>query len=434
MPAVTETDQKQHVVIIGAGFAGVQVARGLGAAGVRTTLLDRQNYHLFQPLLYQVATAALSPADIAQPVRRMLRRFASIEVLLAEVTGIDVDRRCVTLADGKSLSYDILVLAAGATHAYFGHDEWAEFAPSLKSIADARRVRSRLLLSFEQAEMSDDAAERKRLMTFVVVGGGPSGVELAGAIAELARHTLAKDFHRIDAKSASVLLLEAGPRILTAFPEELARYAKRKLKTLGVTVRENCPVKHISRDSVVAGDDTMPIGVAIWVAGVKASSAGELLGVPTDKSGRVRVNRDLSVPGLSDVYALGDVALVLDTAGKPMPGLAQVAKQEGYYLGRALVRKMRTGAAAPDFKFHNRGNAAIVGRQSAIFDFGWSRLKGVLAWFLWALVHIYLLAGFQHRVLVALQWLWRYVTYDHGARLIVEPERGAACGGLPDGK
>jgi len=421
VPAVTGISQKQHVVIIGAGFAGVQVARGLGADGVRATLLDRQNYHLFQPLLYQVATAALSPADIAEPVRRMLRRFPSIEVLLGEVTGIDVAVRRVALADGKSLSYDILVLAAGATHAYFGHDEWAEIAPSLKSLADARRVRSRLLLSFEQAEMSDDRTERKRLMTFVVIGGGPSGVELAGAIAELARYTLAKDFHRIDAKSTTVLLLEAGPRILSAFPEELARYARRKLGSLGVTVRENCVVKDISRDSVVVGDDTIATGLAIWAAGVKASPVGKLLGVPTDKMGRVKVNRDLSVPGLSNVYALGDVALVLDTVGKPLPGLAQVAKQEGYYLGRALVKKIRDGAAAPSFEFHNRGNTAIIGRQSAIFDFGWSHLKGVLAWFLWAMVHIYLLAGFQHRLLVAVQWLWRYATYDYGARLIVEP-------------
>ena len=431
---MTKTDQKQHVVIIGAGFAGVQVARGLGAAGVRATLLEQQNYHLFQPLLYQVATAALSPADIAEPVRRMLRRFASIEVLLGEVTGIDVALRRVALADGKSISYGILVLAAGATHAYFGHDEWAEFAPSLKSIADARGVRSRLLLSFEHAEMSDDQAERKRLMTFAVIGGGPSGVELAGAIAELARYTLAKDFHRIDAKSTTVLLLEAGPRILPAFPEELARYAQRKLESLGVTVRENCAVKDISQVSVMAGNDTLPVGVAIWAAGVEASSVAKMLGVATDKSGRVKVNGDLSVPGLPDVYALGDVALVLDTAGKPLPGLAQVAKQEGYYLGRSLVRKILDGAATPDFEFHNRGNAAIVGRQCAIFDFGRWRLKGMFAWLLWALVHIYLLADFQHRLLVAVQWLWQYATYDRGARLIVEPMRRARCDRAPGGK
>jgi len=410
------------------------VARALGAAGVRATLLEQHNYHLCQPLLYQVATAALSPADIAEPVRRMLRGFASIEVLLGEVTGIDVALRRVALAGGKSISYGILVLAAGATHAYFGHDEWAEFAPSLKSIADARRVRSRVLLSFEQAEMSDDPAERKRLMTFAVIGGGPSGVELAGAIAELARYTLAKDFHRIDAKSTTVLLLEAGPRILAAFPEELARYAQRKLKSLGVTVRENCPVKDMSRVSVTAGNDTLAIGVAIWAAGVEASSVAKMLGVTTDKGGRVQVNGDLSVPGLPDVYALGDVALVLDTAGNPLPGLAQVAKQEGYYLGRSLVRKILDGAATPDFEFHNRGNAAIVGRRCAIFDFGRWRLKGRFAWLLWALVHIYLLADFQHRLLVAVQWLWQYATYDRGARLIVEPMRRARCDRAPGGK
>jgi NADH dehydrogenase len=431
---MSDTKRNPHVVIIGAGFAGVQVARGLGAAGVNVTLLDRQNYHLFQPLLYQVATAALSPADIAEPVRRMLRRFPDVEVLFADVTDIDVAARCLTLNDGKSISYDILVLAAGATHAYFGHDDWAKFAPSLKSIADARKVRSQLLLSFERAEMSDDPAERKRLMTFVVVGGGPSGVELAGAIAELARYTLAKDFHRIDAKSTTVLLLEAGPRILAAFPEELARYAQRKLASLGVTVRENCAVNSILRDSVEAGGDTIPTGLAIWAAGVKASPTGLLLGMPTDKTGRVKVNRDLSVPGLPNVYALGDVALVLDATGKPLPGLAQVAKQEGYYLGRALARKIRNGDAAPDFEFRNRGNAAIIGRQSAVFDFGWSHLAGVFAWFLWALVHIYLLAGFQHRLLVAVQWLWRYATYDHGARLIVEPMRPEDCDRAPDGR
>lgn len=424
----------QHVVIIGAGFAGVQVARGLGASGVSATLLDQHNYHLFQPLLYQVATAALSAADIAEPVRRMLRRYPSVEVVFGEMTGIDVAARSVALANGKSLSYDILVLAAGATHTYFGHEAWGEFAPSMKSVADAQKVKSRLLLSFEQAEMSDDPTERKRLTTFVVIGGGPSGVELAGAIAELARYTLAKDFHRIDTKSTTVLLLEAGPRILSAFPEELARYAQLKLVSLGVTVRTNCTVNDISRNSVVAGDETIPVGLAIWAAGVKASSVGKLLGVPTDKTGRVKVNRDLSVPGLSNVYALGDVALVFDATGKPLPGLAQVAKQEGFYLGRALVKQIRYGTASSDFEFHNRGNAAIIGRQAAVFDFGWSHLSGRLAWFLWALVHIYLLAGFQHRLLVALQWLWRYATYDHGARLIVEPPRQAHGDYPPDVK
>ncbi|HVE03854.1 MAG TPA: NAD(P)/FAD-dependent oxidoreductase [Rhizomicrobium sp.] len=413
----------ERVVVIGAGFAGVAVAKGLGAAGVPVTLVDKQNYHLFQPLLYQVATAALSPADIAEPVRRMLRRHPSVDVVLGEASGIDVGAQRVTLGDGKVLTYDRLVLATGATHAYFGHDDWARFAPSLKSIADARAIRSRLLTAFEEAEMIDDPAARRRLMTFVVIGGGPTGVELAGAIAELARYTLTKDFHRVGFKEVNVLLLEAGPRILTAFPEKLADYAVRKLAALGVTVRVNGAVGAITKDGVQVGDEIIPASVAIWAAGVKASPLGALLGVATDKAGRVMVNRDLSVPGLANVYVLGDTALVRDASGNQLAGLAQVAKQEGQYLGRALAKSIREGKASPDFVFRNRGNAAIVGRHSAIFDFGWSRLSGPLAWFLWAFIHIYLLTGFEHRLLVAIQWLWRYLSYDHGARLIVEPER-----------
>jgi len=417
----------ERVVVIGAGFAGVAVAKGLGAAGVPVTLVDKQNYHLFQPLLYQVATAALSPADIAEPVRRMLRRHPSVDVVLGEAFGIDVSAHRVTLGDGKVLTYDRLVLATGATHAYFGHDDWARFAPSLKSIADARAIRSRLLTAFEEAEMIDDPAARRRLMTFVVIGGGPTGVELAGAIAELARYTLTKDFHRVGFKEVNVLLLEAGPRILTAFPEKLADYAVRKLAALGVTVRVNGAVGAITKDGVQVGDEIIPASVAIWAAGVKASPLGALLGVATDKAGRVMVNRDLSVPGLANVYVLGDTALVRDASGNQLAGLAQVAKQEGQYLGRALAKSIREGKASPDFVFRNRGNAAIVGRHSAIFDFGWSRLSGPLAWFLWAFIHIYLLTGFEHRLLVAIQWLWRYLSYDHGARLIVETEPAASA-------
>ncbi len=421
MSLKTQAERRPHVLIIGAGFAGIEVARGLRSANADVTLIDRQNYHLFQPLLYQVATAALSPADIAEPVRRMLRRCPNVTVLLGEVTEIATGENRVTLAGGTFLSYDILVVATGATHAYFGHDDWEPFAPGLKSIADARTIRSQLLRSFEQAEMSRDPAEKKRLMTFVVVGGGPSGVELAGSIAELARHTLAKDFHHIDPKSATVLLLEAGPRILSAFPDALARYARRKLTRLGVTVRENCAVKNISRHCVEAGSDTLRNGLTIWAAGVRASPLGRMLGVATDKAGRVKVDGDLSVPGLANVYVLGDLALVEDRSGKALPGLAQVAKQEGQYLGNALVVAVRDGKRAPDFEFHDRGNVAVIGRHAAVADFGWVRLKGTPAWFLWALVHIYLLAGFQHRMLVAVQWAWRYVTYDRGARLIVEP-------------
>ena len=412
------------VVVVGAGFAGIEVARALGRANIPVTLIDRQNHHLFQPLLYQVATAALSPADIAEPIRKVLRGHRSIEVMLAEVTAIDTTNRLVTLNRSQSVPYDILVLATGAMHGYFGHDEWERFAPGLKTIEDARRIRSHLLLAFERAEMSRDPAEQKRLMTIAVIGGGPTGVELAGSIAELARYTLAKDFHRIRAETATVLLLEAGPRILAAFPEELASYAVRKLTALGVTVRTSSPVELITEHSVVVAGQTIGVGVAIWAAGVRASPLGRLLGVETDRAGRVPVNADLSVPGLENVYALGDIALALDGQGRPQPGLAQVAKQEGEYLGRALARKIRRGETAKPFVFHNRGNTAIIGRHAAVFDFGWARMKGWLAWGLWALIHVYLLVGFQHRLMVAMQWLWRYVTYERGSRLIAEDAAG----------
>jgi NADH dehydrogenase len=421
MVGSVQNTSRKRVVIIGAGFAGIEVARGLGRSHADVTLIDRQNYHLFQPLLYQVATAALSPADIAEPVRRMLRRYRNITVMLGEVTNISVAEKHVTLAGGVSVPYDILVIASGATHAYFGHDAWEKFAPGLKTIDDARDIRSRLLLSFERADMSRDPAEKKRLMTFVVVGGGPSGVELAGSIAELARHTLAKDFRHIDPTSAAVILLEADPNLLSAFPKKLAQYTKGKLTQLGVTVRENCKVENITEQFVDAGGEKIPTALAIWAAGVKASPLGKLLGAATDKSGRIEANCDLSVSGYEDVYALGDIAQVKTPDGKPLPGLAQVAKQQGQYLGRALAKKIATGAGSPDFKFHDRGNVAVIGRHAAVADFSWARLTGTSAWLLWALVHIYLLAGLQHRLLVSVQWLWRYVTYDRGARLIVGP-------------
>jgi NADH dehydrogenase len=407
-----------RVVIVGGGFAGIEVARKLGRAGIAATLIDRQNHHLFQPLLYQVATAALSPADIAEPIRKMLRRAPSVEVVLGEVASIDAAGRKVALADGGSIAYDVLVLATGATHSYFGHDEWAGAAPGLKTIEDARRIRSHLLLAFEKAEMSRDPAEQKRLMTIAVIGGGPTGVELAGSIAELARYTLAKDFHRIRAETATVLLLEAGPRILTAFPEALSDYAVKTLGQLGVTVYTNCAVERIAHDRIVAAGEEIPTGFAIWAAGVRASPLAAMLGVETDRAGRVRVNRDLSVPGLDGVYALGDIALAQDADGKPLPGLAQVAKQEGEYLGRALAAKIARGETAGPFTFKNRGNTAIIGRHAAVFDFGFARMRGWLAWMFWALIHVYLLVGFEHRLLVVMQWVWRYATYERGSRLI----------------
>ncbi len=412
--------RRPRTVVVGAGFAGIEVARALGKAGLPVTIIDRQNHHLFQPLLYQVATAALSPADIAEPIRKMLGRYASVEVMLGAVTAIDTQARKVTLANGTDVPFDILVLATGAMHGYFGHEEWSGFAPGLKTIEDARRIRSRLLLTFEKAEMSVDVTEQERLMTIAVIGGGPTGVELAGSIAELARYTLARDFHRIRPQTATVLLLEAGPRILTAFPENLAAYAQTKLKTLGVTVRTNCAVERIENGAIVAGGEKISAGLAIWAAGVTASPLGSLLGVATDRAGRISVDRQLSVPGLKDIYVLGDLALTPDEHGNPLPGLAQVAKQEGGYLGHALAKRIRRGAAPKPFVFHNRGNTAIIGRHAAVFDFGWWRLKGWFAWGFWALIHVYLLVGFQHRLMVAIQWLWRYLTYERGARLIAE--------------
>jgi NADH dehydrogenase len=413
-------EQSKKIVIVGAGFAGIEVARALGRANIPVTLIDRQNHHLFQPLLYQVATAALSPADIAEPIRKVLRGHPSVEVMLAEVTGIDTTARTVALDDGEIIAYDILVIATGATHGYFGHDEWESFAPGLKSIEDARKIRSHLLLAFERAEMSRDPAEQKSLMTIAVIGGGPTGVELAGSIAELARYTLSKDFVRIRAETATVLLLEAGPRLLTAFPEDLADYAVRKLTKLGVTVRTLCPVERITDHTVLAGGEEIGVGFAIWAAGVMASPLGKFLGVDLDRAGRVHVNADLSVPGKENVYVLGDLALTMDASGKPLPGLAQVAKQQGEYLGETLARKIRRNETPKPFVFRNRGNTAIIGRHAAVFDFGWSRMKGWLAWCLWALIHVYLLVGFQHRLLVSIQWLWRYVTYERGSRLITE--------------
>jgi NADH dehydrogenase len=416
------TDQSPRVVIIGGGFGGIEVARALGRARMPATIIDRRNHHLFQPLLYQVATAALSPADIAEPIRRILRRYRSVQVMLAEVETIDRETREVILSAGTRVPYDILVLATGATHSYFGHPEWSQVAPGLKTIADARFIRSEILRCFEHAEITEDAAERERLMTFAIVGGGATGVEMAGAIAELARYTLAKDFRNIRPERANVLLIEAGNRLLTAFPESLSRYARQRLQKLGVTVLLNSPVRQLSRDVLTIDGRTLAVGVTIWAAGVAASPAARWIGVETDSAGRVRVGPDLAVVGVPDIFAIGDVALALDENGKPLPGLAQVAKQEGIYLGRALARGLPR--PFPPFRYHSRGNTAVIGRNAAIFDFGggW-QVKGWLAWFFWAIIHVYLLVGFEHRLLVSVQWLWRYFTYEQGARLIVEETR-----------
>lgn len=408
-----------HIVIVGAGFAGLACAQQLGGSDVAVTLIDRRNYHLFAPLLYQVATAVLSPGEIAEPIRRVLSRHQNITVLLGEVEGVDTNARQVRV-DGRSIPYDELVLATGATHSYFGHPEWERFAPGLKTMEDARRIRTQVLMAFERAEMEADPTERERLMTIAVIGGGPTGVEMAGAVAELARLALVKDFRHINPAEARVVLLEAAPRILTAFPEDLSVYAERALKRLGVTIRTGTPVEDISEQGVTLKDGFLPASVKIWGAGVEASPVGRWLGIETDRAGRVRVNPDLSVPGLEHVYVLGDVSLLDGPNGRPLPGLAQVADQQGRYLGKALLAR-REGRKAPGpFRYRSRGNLAVVGRNSAVIDFDGKHLRGFPAWVLWGIVHIYLLVGFQNRFLVVMRWLWAYLTSSRGARIIAE--------------
>ena len=413
MPEVDFRD----VVIIGAGFAGLEVAKALGRAGIGVTVIDRRNHHLFQPLLYQVATAALSATDVAEPIRKILRRYPSVRVIFGEVTVIDTEAQRVRLSCGQVIGYRHLVLASGASHGYFGHDEWAQWAPGLKTIEDARHIRSQLLLTFERAERATDPAERERLMEIAIIGGGPTGVEMAGAIAELSRHTLLRDFRCINPGNARITLVEAGPRLLSGFSEEMSAYAKARLKRLGVTVRTGEAVEEIGPAFITIAGATQPVGVVIWAAGVSASPLAKQLGA-TDRAGRIAVDETLAVTGLPHVYALGDVALFAGPEGRPLPGLAQVAKQQGIHLGRSLAAHLKDGAPMPPFSYNSRGNTAIVGRHAAVFEQGRFKVKGWLAWLSWAIVHVYLLVGFQNRFLVSMQWLWRYLTYERGARLI----------------
>ncbi|WP_375257423.1 NAD(P)/FAD-dependent oxidoreductase [Citreimonas sp.] len=405
------------MVIIGAGFGGLEVAKALGRAGIATTIIDRHNHHLFQPLLYQVATAALSATDVAEPIRKVLRPHKSVQVLFGEVTEIDTQARRVHLDCGQSVPYDHLVLAAGAGHGYFGHDDWAQWAPGLKTIEDARRIRSRLLLTFERAERSTDPDERRRLLSVAIIGGGPTGVEMAGAIAELSRHTLARDFRTIDPTATRVTLVEAGPRLLAGFSEELSEYARARLTRLGVRIRTGEAVDNVGPTSISIAGQPEPTGLVIWAAGISASPLAKHLG-ETDRAGRIAVDDTLAVPDLDGVFALGDVAVCTGADGKPLPGLAQVAKQQGEHLGRSLAAQIRTGEALQPFRYRSRGNTAIVGRHAAVFEHRTLKVKGWFAWLAWAVVHVYLLVGFQHRLLVSMQWLWRYLTYERGARLI----------------
>jgi NADH dehydrogenase len=409
--------EESHVVIVGAGFAGLACAKALGNVPVRVTVIDRANYHLFVPLLYQVATAALSPADIARPIRRILGRYRNINVVLGDVTGIDTQARTVRTSAGQVFTYDRLVVATGSRYSYFGHSEWAANAKGPRSLEDARFIRTKLLTAFERADATKDAAERDRLMTMIVVGGGPTGVEMAGAVAELARHSLARDFRRIDPRQARILLVEASPRLLASFPQSLADYAERELRKLGVEVLLGKPVENITAQGAMVGGKMIEAATVVWGAGIEAAPGVKMLGVPLDRLGRVAVAADLSVPDLPGVYVLGDSSVALGKDGKPLPALAQVAAQQGDYLGRALAARFR-GKDVKPFRFHNRGNTAVIGRNAAVFDFGSWRLKGRVAWVLWALVHIYLLVGFENRLSVTLRWIWRYITGESGARLI----------------
>jgi NADH dehydrogenase len=414
------TQAKHRLVIVGAGFGGLSAAHALAGAEADVTVVDRRNYHLFQPLLYQVATAGLSPAQIASPIRAILRRAANVQVLLGRVTGVDKERRTVALED-RTLAYDYLVIATGARHAYFGHDEWENVAPGLKKIDDAIAIRRRILTAFESAEASGDAEARRRLLTFVVIGGGPTGVEMAGAIAELGRVALRHDFRNIDPREARIVLVEAGPRVLPAFPETLSAAARRSLERLGVEVRVGTPVTQCDADGVTIGDDRLPAATLIWAAGVAASSAARWLDAEKDRVGRVMVGPDLSLAGQPEIFCNGDTAQVADSDGKPLPGLAPVAKQQGAYVARLLRARLGCRAAPGPFRYRDYGTLATIGRRAAVADFGWLRLKGTLAWMLWGAVHISFLIGFRNRAIVMLDWIWSYLTFQSGARLITGP-------------
>ena len=409
---------RPRVVVVGAGFGGLEAARKLARSPVDVTVIDRRNYHLFQPLLYQVATAALSPADIAQPIRAVLRDQQNATVLLDEVIGVDVVARRIETRFGADQSYDYLILATGSQYAYFGHDEWPRLAPGLKSIDDATLIRRRVLLAFEEAETVTDPEIRQRLLTFVLVGAGPTGVEMAGALVELAHATLSRDFRHINPHTAHILLVEAGPRVLSGFPERLADFARRSLERMGVEVRLDTPIEAIDSYGVVARGKRIEAANIIWCAGVEAPPVARWLGAPADKSGRIRVAADLSVPDHAEIFVIGDAALVTGPRGEPLPGLAPVAKQQGQYVGEVVARLVRREPEVPPFRYRDKGALATIGRHSAIADLGWVKLTGPVAWVLWGIVHIFFLIGFRSRIAVFLNWIWAWLTYGRGARLI----------------
>ncbi len=415
------SQQRPHVVIIGAGFGGLSAATALARAPVDVTVIDRQNHHCFQPLLYQVATAALSPAEIAWPIRAILRHQRNATVLMAEVTGIDTANRQVQTTSA-AIPYDQLVVATGATHSYFGHDEWAQFAPGLKRIEDATRIRRSILLAFERAELTNDEAERSRLLTFVIIGAGATGVEMAGAIAEIARYTIAMDFRRIDPRTAQIILIEAGPRVLPALSDDLSKYASQSLIKMGVDVRTDTRVTGCDDRGVDLANGRIDAGTIIWAAGVVASPAARWLNAEHDRAGRVLVKNDLSVPGHPNVFVIGDSATVNDESGKPVPGVAPAAKQMGAYVGKLIAARL-AGQSLPPFRYRHAGDLATIGRRAAVVSIGKVHLKGFIGWLFWGVVHIYFLIGLRRRFVVAINWLWDYLTFQRGARLITEVPR-----------
>ena len=408
--------RKPQVVIVGAGFGGLNAALSLKHAEVDVTVVDRRNHHLFQPLLYQVATAGLSPGNIAYPIRAVLAKQQNARVLLEEVFAIDPASRKVKLRDGE-LKYDYLILATGARHAYFGHDEWAAYAPGLKSLEDALEIRRRILVAFEKAEREPDSARRNELVTFVIVGGGPTGVELAGAIAEISRNVMVRDFRVINPRDARIILMEAGPRILPTYPEQLSAAAESSLKKLGAEVHTNCPVTSVEPGQVMAGGKTVRAATILWAAGVAASPIAGSLGVELDKVGRVAVGPDLSIPGHPEIFVIGDLATFTHQSGKPLPGVAPVAIQQGRHAARNILHAIK-GEPTEPFHYADKGNLATIGRASAVADLGRLKFSGLFAWLAWLLVHIFFLIGFRNRFIVLFEWAWAYFTNQRGARLI----------------
>lgn len=414
--------EKHKVVVVGGGFAGLQVATSLRAKGVSVTIIDRRNHHLFQPLLYQVATAVLATSEIAWPIRAVFKKRPEVSTFLGEVMAVDTGARMLQMTEGRSIAYDTLVLATGARHPYFGNDEWEAHAPGLKTLEDATTIRRRILSAFERAEFEDDPEKRQALLTFCIVGGGPTGVELAGIIAQLAHKILASEFRTFDTRSARILLIEAGPRILPMFPEKLSRYASERLMSQGVEVLVRRAVTSCDDRGVMLGYERIESKTVIWAAGVEASPAARWLAAEYDRAGRVKVECDLTVPGHSEIFAIGDTASVIDASGNPVPGIAPAAKQQGIHVARTIAARLDGHQQPGAFRYRHLGNLATIGPNAAVIDFGRVTLKGRIAWWLWGIVHIYFLIGVRSRFAVALSWLWISMLGQHSARLITQKE------------